>query len=250
MDRALLEQQTEAMRAAFARGAGCDVSAYESHELMVVDRPEPPAWPYVALVSSFGRGTVVSIEASYREFVEGLRAEPHHAAAAWPPYLESIVAEARRRGLQVTAGPVALIWALSAVPAESRVPEGLELRTVDREWMAAEQQSGRFENGVGEPGRNARAERNRFGKVLFDSSGEPAAVAGVFQTLGLQEIGVDVVPSAQGRALSPIVVAAAARAVLDEGGVPMYACTSTNTGSQRTALASGFLPVGTDVAVR
>jgi RimJ/RimL family protein N-acetyltransferase len=85
--------------------------------------------------------------------------------------------------------------------------------------------------------------------VLFDATGAPVAVAGAFQTFGLLEIGVDVVPAFQGRGLAPLVVRAATAAILARGAEPFYACAATNIRSHRTALAAGFLPVCSDATV-
>ena len=248
MDRPFFQAQAEAIRNAFAAGLQIDVTTLDLDALTVADLPDPPPWPYLGMVVTFGTGVVVSIDAAYRDFVVELEAEPHDSAA-WPGYLGKIVAEARTRDVEVAASPSAILLALSERPEQPAIPDGLELRRVDRTWMNAEQQSDRFPNGVGQVGRAARAERNRSAMVLFDERGEPLAVGGLTETLGLPEIGVDVVSSAQGRGLAPIVVAAAARAALEEGGTPLYACAATNIRSQRTALASGFLPIGADAFV-
>jgi len=248
MDRPFFDAQTKAIRGAFAAGLQFDLAALDRDALTVVDLPDPPPWPYLGMVVTFGIGVVVSIDAAYRDFVVELEAEPHDSAA-WPGYLGKIVAEAQTRDAAVAASPSAILFALSARPEQPQIPDGLELRRVDRAWMNAEQHSGRFPNGVGQLGRAARAERNRSAMVLFDERGEPVAVGGLTETLGLPEIGVDVVPSARGRGLAPIVVAAAARAALEDGRAPLYACAATNVRSQRTALATGFVPVGADAFV-
>jgi RimJ/RimL family protein N-acetyltransferase len=191
---------------------------------------------------------VVSVDPDLREFASALEIEKPEVAA-WPPFLSAIAAEASRAGREASAGPISLVFALSEPPRPPATPEGLDLRRVDRDWMNAEQHSGRFPNAVGSPERAARAERNVFALGLFDGAGEPVAVAGVFETLGLHEIGVDVVPASQGRGLAPIVVTAAAHAILELDAAPMYACAATNTRSQRTAIASGFLPVASDAFV-
>ena len=85
--------------------------------------------------------------------------------------------------------------------------------------------------------------RNQYAFAALDSTGEPAAVAGVYDTQGLTEIGVDVRPEHQGRGLARLVVSAAARSILDAGGAAYYGCAVTNIRSQRTALAAGFVPV-------
>jgi RimJ/RimL family protein N-acetyltransferase len=117
--------------------------------------------------------------------------------------------------------------------------------------MAAEMERRRFENGIGLPGEGGRSFRNRYGVALFDETGEPAAVAGVFFTYSdpIREIGVDVARPYRGRGLGKVVVAAGAREILDRGEVPLYGCAATNIRSQRTALAAGFLPAFSDASV-
>jgi predicted GNAT family acetyltransferase len=77
--------------------------------------------------------------------------------------------------------------------------------------------------------------------VLF-ADDEPAAVAGVYDTAGLSEIGVDVAPEHRRRGLSPIVVSAACADLVAEAKTAFYECEVRNIASQHTALASGFLP--------
>jgi predicted GNAT family acetyltransferase len=101
---------------------------------------------------------------------------------------------------------------------------------------------------VGEPGVAARDARNQYALVLFEND-EPVAVAGVFLTSGSHEIGVDVVRSKRGRGFGALVVAGAAREITARGGTPLYFCEATNIRSQRTALATGFLPVASQGAV-
>lgn len=250
MDRPFFEEQSAAVRTAFERGMGCDLGVDGRDELTIVDRPDSALWPYVAMVATFGTGMVVSVDPAYRAFAQEADLEKPEAAA-WPAYLGLLAAEAARRGTDASASPIALLFALATPPSEEPidVPSDLELRRLDPAWMLDELPSGRFPNALGSSGERARAGRNRFAYALIDEAGEPVALSGVFDTLGLYEIGVDVAPPAQGRGLAPIVVRAAARAILEAGETPLYACAATNVRSQRTALAAGFRPVGADAFV-
>ncbi len=247
MGSRFLAQQTAAVRAAHARGIGCDVGAFEGESLTLVDRPPDAPWQYVAFAMTFGTGTVVSVDPEFREFAAAYPPDRHYLAAH-PGYLRTLMEEAARRGREVMATAPGIVFALAEPPAEVAPPPGLHLREVDAAWMNAEQTAGRFENGVGEPDRHGRAERNRYGLALFDEAGGPVAVGGVFISFGLHEIGVDVVRARRGEGLGRLVVAAAARAALERGEVPIYGCAATNIRSQRTALASGFVPVMSDAS--
>ncbi len=239
-----------AVRCAFAAFLGCDESAFQTESLTIVDRVDPPMWPYIALAATFGTGTVLSVDRAYREFAEAQRPKRHYRAAS-PKVLQPIAAEAGRRGAKATVSAAAIGWALATVPDAPEVPDGLELRTLDEAWMAEEMERRRFENGIGLPGEGGRSFRNRYAVALFDASGEPVAVAGAFFTYAdpVREIGVDVLRAHRGRGLGKVVVAAAVREILDRGEVPMYGCEATNIRSQRTALAAGFLPAFSDASV-
>lgn len=64
------------------------------------------------------------------------------------------------------------------------------------------------------------------------------------------DIGVLVRPSARGRGLAPVVVAAACAAAIRDGRAPLYRCDVTNPGSLATARRVGFVAVATVSAVR
>jgi GNAT superfamily N-acetyltransferase len=156
-----------------------------------------------------------------------------------------VIEESRSRGRLASAQGSAIGWALSAAPPVPSVPAGFNLRIEEGEWMRSEMVSGRWPNGLGygpTGGIGGRAARNRFAAVIFDAVGAPVAVGGVMDTWGLLEVGVDVLEEYQGRGLGALVVQAATRAILDRGGVPLYGCAFDNIRSQRTALASGYLP--------
>lgn len=248
MDRAFLARQSEAARAACAAGIGCDGSAFATDDLTIVDRPEPPAWPYTALALTFGAGTVLSLDPAYRAVAEA-NLPRRHWHVIYPPFLQHLVDEARKRGTNLAPRAPNLGFVLAEQPAAVDAPPGLELREVDAAWMNAQQASGRFSNGVGEGEPDGRTYRNQFGVALFDDHGEPVAIAGVFLTYGLYEIGVDVVRERRGDGLGRSVVSEAARLTVEREKTPVYFCSSTNVRSQRTALSSGFVPVCTETSL-
>jgi RimJ/RimL family protein N-acetyltransferase len=102
-----------------------------------------------------------------------------------------------------------------------------------------------FVNALGYRFQAHRSFRNKLAFAVLDPSDAPVAVAGEYDTAGLSEIGVDVLPAHRGRGLSAIVTAAAARAILNAGGTAYYTCEVRNIRSQHTALAAGFMPACT-----
>jgi hypothetical protein len=230
---------SNSVRRAIAAQAGCDLAAFSREELTVVRRPEPPLWPFTAMVATFGTGTVVSVVDAFFDWARALNPPKHYHALSLSGALAN---EARSRGVLLEPWPPALGWALAQPPSVGVVPRGYELRRTEKDWMSEWQLRGGFENACGQPAQAHRTWRNLFAFALFDSDGSPAAVAGVFDTAGLWEIGVDVARVHRGRGLASTVVAAAARSILDAGETPYYACGVGNIRSQRSALATGFIP--------
>lgn len=251
MERDFFDNQQRAVRAAYAAGIGCEPEAFAQEQLTIVDRPAAAAWPYTTAAVTFGTGTVLSVDPEYRAFAEAT-APAKHYRAMYAVLMQKIVDEGTRRGVALAYQTPMLGFALSTPPpaAAQALPPRFRIETVDAAWMATEMPSGRFHNGIGDADDGEmRAMRNRFACVVFDDRGEPAAVAGVFTTFSLFEIGIDVLREHRGRGLARIAVSAAAAEVLRRGETPYYACAATNIRSQRTAAACGFIPVLSDAWV-
>ncbi len=85
-------------RAETARQLGCDESAFDSNALTVVPRPASSRYNNLALVGTFGTGTVVAVEPSYVEWVQGHTPERHFLAMRPSEFLTPLLIEAERRG--------------------------------------------------------------------------------------------------------------------------------------------------------
>ncbi len=236
-------------RAARARELGCDDEAFDSHALAIVRKPETTKQPYVLLGMTFGTGTVLSVEESYREWVVANAPETHYRALFPNVVFEPLRLEALTRGEELAWRTPGLAFIPGAAPVA--VPEitGFETRRVDREWRAGYWEAGEFDNALGTPGNEYVDSIWRFGTVIFDGD-TPAAVAGAYDDgEGLLEVGVDVARAYRGRGLGEAVVRAQAWAIHQEGFVPTYYCAPTNVRSHRTALACGFVPVASGARV-
>ncbi len=248
MDRAFARDQAASVLGAYAASMGVDLSAFATGGLTVVDRPAGSPWPYLMLAVTTPGGTVVAVDPVFRP-TAALGMPKKHYRLTRAEYM------ARLRALAAGIRPAAAIdgpdlaWALASPPAEPAFPAGLRVEIRDQSWMNSEQANGRFENGVGNLGRARRDERNRYALVVIDSEGDPVAVAGMFDSLGLAEIGVDVVASRQGEGLGSAVVAAAVREILRRGDIPFYACAADNIRSQRTALSVGFVQLFSEASI-
>jgi hypothetical protein len=248
MSNPFFEAQRRAQMEAWAGSIGCSPTDFAGESLTILDRPEAMPW-YSLLAVSFGLGTVLSVEPRFRAFIEEHAPSPAYRAF-YPVLMQSLVDDCRKKGLQADYHVPGVCWALAELRPPSMVPHGFALQIVDPDWMATEMKRNRWENGLGEPGgAQAREYRNRFGAALLDSAGEPAAIAGVFETYGMHEIGVDVAREYRGSGFGAIVVRAAAAEILARGATPLYGCAANNIRSQRTALAAGFLPSFSDAAV-
>ncbi len=241
---AYFDQAIARFRAARALELGCDISAFDSHALTVVAKPETTRQPYVLLGMTFGTGTVLSVEPGYLEWVREHAPEPHYRAIFPFAMFQPLVEEAARRGEQLDPRFPNLGFVLGEKPvAPLPIPAGLTVRRIDRAWREPLVETAEFDNALGSPGNAYVDSIWRFGVAIFDGE-TPAAVAGGYDDGdGIVEIGVDVARNYRGRSLGQAVVRAMAREIDREGAIATYYCASTNVRSHRTALASGFVPV-------
>jgi hypothetical protein len=206
----MLEEQAAVIQQRFAEVTAADIAAFETEGVRVTTRPEPAPWPFTGMVVGFGAGVVFCVEQSYREWADGAAARVARPELAFLLGYE-LADEAARRGASLHANPPIMGWALARAPEPSAAPDGYSLDHVDRAWMETWKPHSLFTNALG--------------------------------TAGLSEIGVDVLKSERGQGFGPLTVGTLAQAILDRGGIPFYECAVTNVRSQRTALASGFMPV-------
>ena len=100
---------------------------------------------------------------------------------------------------------------------------------------------GPFENGAGPAdGGGGRAVPEQVRHRREGRPGLGGGAGGVFDTYGMEEIGIDVVAGRQGEGLGRAAVAAAVRAILDRGAGAVLWLRSGNIRSQRTALEHGL----------
>lgn len=118
---------------------GCDLAAFDSHQLTVVRRPAESAEKYIMVAMTLGSGTVVTVDEAWLDFVRGVELKKHFDAFQAQSMLIPVVDEARRRGIEVVARNPNLGFLLSAARVV-RVAGGDALRacrcrtvaTVDR----------------------------------------------------------------------------------------------------------------------
>jgi GNAT superfamily N-acetyltransferase len=236
----LYAAQKQSLVASFAAMTGADPAAFSSEALTITVRPEPSAFPFAAMAVGFGTGTVLCVQRGYHDWAREQPIDRHEFAGY---AMTALAREAKRRGEALNPLLPMMGWALGAPPPDRPAPAGYRIERVDAGWMKEWQARGEFDNALGTPEQAHRTIRNRFAYLAFDEHGEPAAIGGAFDSVDKLEVGVDVRPAHRGRGLATVVVTATARAIVDEGATPYYGCAVTNIRSQRTAIASGFLPV-------
>jgi hypothetical protein len=236
-----------AVRAAYARGLGAGEAPLDDGRVLVVERPDGH-WGYLAVGAAFAHATLLSVAPELVEVARSVAPEVHGPGALLRS-LSAIRDHERSAGRERTLHAPSIGWSLGAPPPTIELPDDLEVRVVTKDELNSLIPDGVFENGAGPAdGTTGREFRNLYG-VIVSEPGRPVAVAGVFDTYGLHEIGVDVVAERRGDGLGRLVVAAAVREIVSRGGEPFYGCSPTNVVSQRTAWSVGFRPTMADAAI-
>ena len=226
---------------------GCEDAAFDSHALTIATRPPESKQKYIARVLSLGTGTVLSVDESWLDFVRTLKFDKHFLAFQPQELMVPVINEAGRRGIEVIARTAGLWFLPAEVPAAPTIPDGMRVERWEREQCAP--WASTFHNALGDD--TDDADDFLYALVLVDGGGQPQAIAGAWhESEGLVEIGVDVVREARGQGLGPVVVRSLARRILESDNIPTYNCAAANIRSQRTALASGFVPVISSGGVR
>lgn len=243
MGSELFSDHASRLRRAIAVELGCEPAAFDRHDLTIVARPEHARGNFVAVLGTFGTGTVVSIQPGYLDCAREQLLDKHFRAM-YGIFLDAIVSEGRRRGEKLASRTPNLCFTLAEVREPPPLPKGFTLAFPDSPWRERCKATGVFHNALGAPDETWPESVSGITVALLDPSGEPAAVAATWdEARGIIEIGIDVAREWRGHGFAEVVVNAAAAAILEAGQVPVYMCAPTNIRSQRTALGCGFLPV-------
>jgi GNAT superfamily N-acetyltransferase len=240
----LFAESRAAFLACLSGQMGCDARDYESEASTVVMRPPDSREHHLALATTFGTGTVVSVrDERLADWVRAHPPEPHFRAFL-PSFLESFAAAARDLGYATARSHSA---SGGMVLAEERptpeLPHGYRLREIEAEEQAALRSTRTFDNALAEPDEHDRIAHFRTAFVIESPGGEIAAMAGIWdQYPGIDEIGVDVVRDFRGKGLSTAATLHAVHWIRANGRWPIYTYGFTNVRSMNNGLASGFRP--------
>lgn len=244
-----MEQQFREAAAAFkeifAEQMGCDAADYDSEELAIVLRPEDSWEPHLALATTCGTGSVLSVrDERLADWADEQQLEKHFRIFL-PSFLEGLAAEARRIGYTDAKSHSATTGMVHAGPVPVRkLKPPLELRRLRMDEQLALREEGNFENALGEPTELRRIKRMKRAFCIDLPDGEIIAVAGIWdQYPGVQEIGVDVLPAHRGSGLGHILTVYCAKWIRGAGNMPIYTYGFSNTRSANNGLRSGFRPL-------
>ena len=120
MDRDIYQHYAQAAREAYAAGLDCPMSAFESEQLTIVERPVRSPW-YTVHGVTFGTGTVLSVAADYMEFAEANRPKKHYWALS-AGFLRLFADEGARRGQTLTMYSPSLCFTLCEQPPDIAGP--------------------------------------------------------------------------------------------------------------------------------
>lgn len=251
MTSALFREQSELLLEGIAADLGCDVEALCSHALTVVEQPKPAPGGRIVLAVDSGMGTVLSVVPQLARWARAHAPSDYHFRAMQPFFMAELAARAVEAGWPgARARGYSLGFALAEELDEPPLPTGFRMKWAGTEWMARYRDLELFENAIGEPGEQDRIEKTLTAFVAVDVSGEPAAVAGLWdEGQGRDEIGVDVRREMRGLGLAKPLVIAAIHHIREGGRVPFYSCGATNVRSHNNAIACGFRPVYTIAGV-
>jgi GNAT superfamily N-acetyltransferase len=240
---------------ALAAECGCSARDLAAPGVRVALRPPPladprarryPPWDPALAVVSFGVGAVVSASPPILCEVEKTFADADRDGAFGPERLARAASLLAPHGLGVF-GPFPRLVCGSDRWRARREPRGVRIaleRDPPRERIEAVGRA-RFPHAFSP---NRRVERPTRVLALAREGGEIVGAASAAEDSdALWQIGIDVVPAAQGRGVAAALTSALARAALDAGRAPFYGAAPANTASLRTALAAGFVPVWLEV---
>ncbi|MEO8538269.1 MAG: GNAT family N-acetyltransferase [bacterium] len=243
----LFAESSAVLKSALAAQMGCSPSDYESHEITVVVRPPDSREPHLALMTTCGTGSVVSVrDPRLGDWVRAQEIPAHRNQWIFRPrFLEGLAAHARELGhvdakSHGSSGGTVLAEEIEP-PA---LATGFSLRELSIAEQAALRVGNRFNNALGDEDefRRIAASRTAFAAVAPD--GSVAAVVGISdQYPGIDEIGLDVSREYRGLGLAPALTLHATRWIREQGRQPIYTYGFTNVRSANNALRCGYRPL-------
>jgi GNAT superfamily N-acetyltransferase len=241
----LFAEASRVFKLAMAHEMGCSTDDYESHELTVVERPAGSREPHLALATTCGTGTVLSVrDARLAEWARSYGVSPHFRAFL-PSFLEALATRARELGyVDAKSHSASTGMVLASLPEPAPLPPGFRIRELARSEQDELRETKEFDNALLEPEERSKLARFRTAFAAVATDGTPAAVAGVWdQYQAIDEIGLDVRRHYRGLGLGHAMAVHATRWIREQVRWPIYTHGFTNIRSANTGLSAGFRPL-------
>lgn len=247
MTTPLYREASAFMRRTLAEQLGCSESDYQSHLVTVVERPPGSREPHLALMTTMGTGSVVSVRDARLADWAREHAPPvnRNQQIFLPSFLEGMASFAREIGHEgakshTATGGCVLAEDVDPLP----LPAGFSLRELSTAEQTTLRADGRFENALGEEDEHRRIAATRTAFAVESADGSVAGIAGVWdQYPEIDEIGVDVDRAHRGGGLAAVMTVHATRWIRAQGRWPMYSYGFTNVRSMNNALRCGYRPL-------
>ena len=122
--------------------------------------------------------------------------------------------------------------------------QGMDIRMYERDEIPRFKTDGR----LGEAFLFSERPRDELGIGAFDEKGELLGMAGASSDSdSMWQIGINVMPGAEGRGIGTLLVALLKNEILRRGRLPFYGTAMSHIASQRVALGAGFVPSWTEL---
>lgn len=229
---ALFAEAAAAFKQVLAAQMGCRPGDYAAETLTVVQRPPGSRERHLALMTTCGLGSVVSVrDPRLASWAREQQLETHFRVFL-PSFLERMAAHARELGhAEAKSHSASQGTVLAEDLPPVALPPGYSFRVLEIEEQAELRAGRKFDNALGEPDEHRRIAATRTAIAVARPGGAVAAVAGAWdQYPGVDEIGVDVLREERGKGLGRAVTIEAVRWIRAEGRWPIY-----TTGSRTCA---------------
>lgn len=247
----LLAESSAALIETLAEEMGCEPEDYDSNELTICLRPEESRERHLALATTCGTGSVLSVrDPRLGEWARSQSLETHYRIFL-PSFLEGLAAYAREIGYSEAKSHSATTgMVLDTLVHQPKLRPPYTIRRLRLEEQEELRLTRKFDNALGEPAelRKIDAMRRAFCVELPD--GEVVGIAGIWdQYPDMDEIGIDVLRDHRGFRLGHALTVYATRWILSAKRWPIYTYGFTNIRSANNGIAAGYRPLWQIAAV-
>lgn len=197
------------------------------------------------LIVTIGRGVAIAANTGrlplLRDLLAGRERDEIFAATAIAALAELVASDN-----EIIIGPTLAYAASRDTFRPAPVPPGVEVEMVDRDAIPALFAHRGFEHALSYRLDGVPSDRRDQIAAVARRDGEVIGIAAGSDDAGaLWQIGVNVVPTAQGAGIGRALVSGLTARLLDAGTVPFYTAAASNIASRSLALGLGYWPAWT-----